>query len=253
MVLVTSRMGLGSAAPMRLPAPGGTPQGAPLLPKVRGQFAEFLDQGSLVRLGFFGLPTGVGVRYGQYVAPQAAFRACPGLRGLPHRSRGAARTRFSAVRPTSLNGPRLPTPAPAQDQPGSSLGTGAGISTSCPSPTPRGLGLGPTHPLRSARAVEPLGFRRWGFSPHLTLLIPTFALVSAPHWLTLMLHGANDAPLPLVTTSHQSRASVHGLAPLHCRRSAPRPVSYYALFQGWLLLSQPPGCLGRVTSFATEP
>jgi hypothetical protein len=30
-------------------------------------------------------------------------------------------------------------------------------------------------------------------------------------------------------------------------------VSYYALFQGWLLLSQPPGCLGRRTSFDTEP
>ena len=30
-------------------------------------------------------------------------------------------------------------------------------------------------------------------------------------------------------------------------------MSYYALFQGWLLLSQPPGCLGGATSFDTEP
>jgi hypothetical protein len=29
-------------------------------------------------------------------------------------------------------------------------------------------------------------------------------------------------------------------------------VSYYALFKGWLLLSQPPGCLGVRTSFNTE-
>jgi hypothetical protein len=29
-------------------------------------------------------------------------------------------------------------------------------------------------------------------------------------------------------------------------------VSYYALFQGWLLLSQPPGCLRTPTTFATE-
>ncbi len=65
MVLVTSRMGLESAAPMRLHVLDATPQGAPLLPKVRGQFAEFLDQGSLVRLGFLSLPTCVGVRYGQ--------------------------------------------------------------------------------------------------------------------------------------------------------------------------------------------
>ena len=30
-----------------------------------------------------------------------------------------------------------------------------------------------------------------------------------------------------------------------------RPVSYYAFFKGWLLLSQPPGCFGRPTSFPT--
>jgi hypothetical protein len=29
-------------------------------------------------------------------------------------------------------------------------------------------------------------------------------------------------------------------------------VSYYALFQGWLLLSQPPGCLCAPTTFATQ-
>ena len=37
--------------------------------------------------------------------------------------------------------------------------------------------------------------------------------------------------------------------------SAPRhvrPVSYYALFQGWLLLSQPPGCLRAATTLPTE-
>ena len=30
-------------------------------------------------------------------------------------------------------------------------------------------------------------------------------------------------------------------------------MSYYALFKGWLLLSQPPGCLYTPTSFATQP
>ena len=43
------------------------------------------------------------------------------------------------------------------------------------------------------------------------------------------------------------------MAPLHCRRGAPRPVSYYALFEGWLLLSQPPGCLRAATSLSTQP
>ena len=50
-----------------------------------------------------------------------------------------------------------------------------------------------------------------------------------------------------------SAASAAGLAPVHCRCTRTRPVSYYALFQGWLLLSQPPGCQGDLTSFDTEP
>ena len=42
------------------------------------------------------------------------------------------------------------------------------------------------------------------------------------------------------------------LSPVHYRRRTPRPVSYYALFKWWLLLSQHPGCLGGPTSFRTE-
>jgi hypothetical protein len=34
--------------------------------------------------------------------------------------------------------------------------------------------------------------------------------------------------------------------------AAHRPVSYYALFEGWLLLSQPPGCLRAATTFPTK-
>ena len=44
----------------------------------------------------------------------------------------------------------------------------------------------------------------------------------------------------------------HALASLHFRRRAIRPVSYYAFFKGWLLLSQPPGCLNGPTSFPTK-
>ena len=59
-----------------------------------------------------------------------------------------------------------------------------------------------------------------------------------------------DAPLPFALS--ESAASVPDLAPLHCRRRSTRPVSYYALFQGWLLLSQPPGCLRAPTSLPTQ-
>src|SRR5215469_18838743 len=47
-------------------------------------------------------------------------------------------------------------------------------------------------------------------------------------------------------------ASVRDLSPDHFRRRTTRPVSYYALFQGWLLLSQPPGCLSDPTTFPTK-
>ena len=36
-------------------------------------------------------------------------------------------------------------------------------------------------------------------------------------------------------------------------RKPTRPVSYYAFFKGWLLLSQPPGCLRAATTLPTEP
>ena len=86
----------------------------------------------------------------------------------------------------------------------------------------------------------------------MTLLVPTFALPRAPADLPIDLHRPRDAPLP----RHQIggiRSFGAGLSPGHCRRARTRPVSCYALFEGWLLLSQPPGCLGARTSFATEP
>ena len=43
------------------------------------------------------------------------------------------------------------------------------------------------------------------------------------------------------------------LTPVHYRRRTARPVSCYALFKWWLLLSQHPGCLSNPTSFVTKP
>ena len=50
----------------------------------------------------------------------------------------------------------------------------------------------------------------------------------------------------------KSEASAPCLAPLHFRRRIIRPVSYYAFFKRWLLLSQRPGCLYNVTTLTTE-
>ncbi len=131
---------------------------------------------------------------------------------------------------------------------------GTGFSTRSPSPTARALGLGPTHPQRISRAAEPSGIRWGGFPP------PSRYSYRHSHFHPLHRPSPGDfaaewnAPLPSVRRTHASVASVVGLNPVGL--SAPRhtrPVSYYALFQGWLLLSQPPGCLRAATSFATEP
>jgi hypothetical protein len=53
--------------------------------------------------------------------------------------------------------------------------------------------------------------------------------------------------------SAEFSASVRRLSPVEFSAPNPdRPVSCYAFFQGWLLLSQPPGCLWDPTSFHTE-
>ena len=57
-------------------------------------------------------------------------------------------------------------------------------------------------------------------------------------------------PLPRVL-SYTATASVPYFSPGNLRRRVSRPVSYYALFKWWLLLSQHPGCFRDPTSFST--
>ena len=47
--------------------------GAPLLPKLRGHFAEFLNEGFLARLRILTPPTCVGLRYGHLKASLEVF------------------------------------------------------------------------------------------------------------------------------------------------------------------------------------
>ena len=57
--------------------------------------------------------------------------------------------------------------------------------------------------------------------------------------------------LPYHSHCCESALSVIDLAPLHLPRMRTRSVSYYAFFEGWLLLSQLPDCLSLHTSFST--
>ena len=65
-------------------------------------------------------------------------------------------------------------------------------------------------------------------------------------------YGHASACIRSSPTHHNDAvASVVRFSPGNFRRRITRPVSYYALFKGWLLLSQPPSCLCISTSFAT--
>jgi hypothetical protein len=154
--------------------------------------------------------------------------------------------------PTSLDGRYRPLGLPLCVPPSLvTSGCGTGMLTCCPSPTRCRLGLGPTHPQLINMAAEPFGIRWGGFAPpsrysyrhsHLSPLQPCSRSTFT---------ADDNAPLPYRASS-VSAASVVALSPGGL--SAPehvRPVSYYALFQGWLLLSQPPGCLCAPTSLPT--
>jgi hypothetical protein len=160
-----------------------------------------------------------------------------------------ARTDLPIRTPYRLGGPAPPDLPPCVPPSLVTAATGTGLVTRCPSPTPPGLGLGPPHPQLISMAAEPSGIRWEGFAPS--------SRYSCRHSHSRPLQvrsrspftADRDAPLPFVAESAASALSLSpgGLsAPRHGR-----PVSYYALFQGWLLLSQPPGCLCAATTLPT--
>ena len=132
------------------------------------------------------------------------------------------------------------------------VGCGTGLFTRCPSPAPSGCGLGPPHPQLISMAAEPSGIRWERFS--LSSRYSCRHSLSTPLQVTFPFPFSADADAPLPSWFPTIRSVGEGLSPGGL--SAPRhhrPVSYYALFQGWLLLSQPPGCLCTGTTLPTEP
>ena len=73
MFLINSRYPLFSATPLSSDREGLHLPGAYLLPKLRYQFAEFLNQSSLERLRILSSPTCVGFRYGRHMDSYAGL------------------------------------------------------------------------------------------------------------------------------------------------------------------------------------
>src|SRR5699024_9822605 len=126
---------------------------------------------------------------------------------------------------------------------------GAGILTCFPSATHLCLTLGADSPCADERCAGNLGLTaRETFTPFI-----------ATH-VSILTSDTSSKPLGSPSQAYRTlsyhvlntpAASVTGLAPLHLPRRTTRSVSYYAIFKGWLLLSQPPDCLCLPTSFPT--
>jgi hypothetical protein len=102
--LINSRLGRFTAAPSGFGREVLHPNGAPLLPKLRGNFAEFLNEGFLDRLGILYPPTCVGFGTGTRNLPRGFSRG-HGFRDFRHyvtASRLSLDGRFSPGRPTRL-------------------------------------------------------------------------------------------------------------------------------------------------------
>ena len=173
---------------------------APLLPKLRGHFAEFLDNASPAGLGILSPSTCVGLRYG-YCMNNSGFsrhgycmlRYFLSLRLTPSGwSTGLPLLPLLRLRRSFPSRPMLPPCVPTVLSYSS-----AGISTCCPSATPLSLALGPDLPRADQLYPGNLGYPAARIPTLLSLLIPAFSLLMAPLPLPVQLRRHNDAPLPV--------------------------------------------------------
>jgi hypothetical protein len=79
------------------------------------------------------------------------------------------------------------------------------------------------------------------------LLSPGSSSVHGPQDFTALLLPMHRAPLPNYISVFYSIGT--RFSPVHFLGPQSRPVSCYAFFEGWLLLSPPPGCFGLPTPF----
>ncbi len=159
---------------------------APLLPKLRGQYAEFLNNPSPDGLRILSSSTCVGLRYGRLRYTSHLFS--------PHRPRTSL-LNFSPLRPAPTAGTRFRHVSVCLN-----LG-GYGMSTVCASTTPFGLALAPGSPGEDEPAPGNLRFSAITILTQFSLLIPAFSLLCSPPLLTVRLHPAENAPLPSTSTA----------------------------------------------------
>ena len=195
MFLINSRLGLFTATRLS--------QRVPLLPKLRGHFAEFLNKSSPVRLRIFFSSTCVGLRYGYLIKLTAAFLAGADSRAsllysVPRHGSAFRHTYFTICQPYRLDAlfhPRAHAISPCHCI--VNLCGSTGISTCCPSSTPFGLDLGPDLPWADEPSPGNLRLSTARFLALLSLLMPAFSLPYSPPPLPIWLLPVCIAPLPI--------------------------------------------------------
>ena len=174
---------------------------APLIPKLRGHFAEFLNNASPAGLRILSSSTCVGLRYG------CAMNDSGFSRYMAHMLRYFVSLRVTssdcmAVLPSILL-PRLHRSFLSRLMLSTYVPTvlsyhSAGISTCCPSATSFDLALGPDLPRADQLYPGILGYSAKRIPTSFSLLIPVFSLLDLP----LLLAGTASADQQCSSTNH---------------------------------------------------
>ncbi len=150
MFLVNSRLGLVCATLSDLEYCSPYPTGVPLLPKLRGHFAEFLNEGFLTRLRSTSVSTCVGFGYGHPHNSLESFSWCRRVNHFwPDGPVSLLRVSDDGIcrivllpGSTCITTDRLASSYTSLPSLNHCAG-GTGLFPCLPSPTPFGLGLGP--------------------------------------------------------------------------------------------------------------
>ena len=114
-----------------------------------------------------------------------------------------------------------------------------------------GLSLGPDLPWADEPSPGNLRLSTAKILTLLSLLIPAFSLLSRPHILSIMLRPTIECSSTTYIFLCKSAISVYSLAPVIFRATSLDQWAITHSLNEWLLLSQHPGCLRKITSFST--
>ena len=175
---------------------------APLLPKLRGHFAEFLNNASSAGLRILSSSTCVGLRYGWQIHNSGFSRQC--FRMLPYFMFGPRHAPGSACFYScplmrlygSFHSPLILPPC----VPAVLVSVSTGISACRPSATASALALGPDFPRADQLYSGNLGYSAWEIPTPISLLIPAFSLHDTPR----LLAGTASPRHQCSSTSHLS-------------------------------------------------